>query len=507
MAVTLSAGVRQNLLSLQQTADLMASTQNRLATGKKVNSALDNPANFFTSQGLQNRAGDLNSLLDSIGLAQKTLQAADQGLTSLTKLVQSAKSIAQQARSVSQPAIPYAAVNSAGTADITTEAVGSFTTSAAHPATYTGGTISFTVNVDGADVNLTTAAIADDSDGATVAAAINAAITGNATTNGRVTADFGTTTANRLTIAADDADVDIEITASALTASLGLTADASTDRAVNSTNLLDGLAGLDGQALTVTANGGNAVTVNFGSDTGEVSTLAELTTALTGSGVSASIVTSGGNDVLQLTVAATTNGTQTSLAVSGSAAATFGLSTTTATGTAGAPTTTDASRADYQSQFNALLTQIDQLAKDTSFNGVNLLNGDDLKVVFNEKGTSSLTISGVTFDAAGLGLTAVSGTGFQTNANIDTTLASVDTALNTLRTQASSFGSSLTTVQTRQDFTKSLITTLQTGADSLVLADTNEEGANLLALQTRQQLSTTALSLANQANQAVLRLF
>ena len=106
MAVTLSAGVRQNLLSLQQTADLMASTQNRLATGKKVNSALDNPANFFTSQGLQNRAGDLNSLLDSIGLAQKTLQAADQGLTSLTKLVQSAKSIAQQARSVSQPPIP-----------------------------------------------------------------------------------------------------------------------------------------------------------------------------------------------------------------------------------------------------------------------------------------------------------------------------------------------------------------------------------------------------------------
>jgi flagellin-like hook-associated protein FlgL len=506
MAVTLSAGVRQNLLSLQQTADLMASTQNRLATGKKVNSALDNPANFFTSQGLQNRAGDLNSLLDSIGLAQKTLQAADQGLTSLTKLVQSAKSIAQQARSVSQPAIPYAAINSAGTADITAEAVGSFTTGAAHPATYTGGTISFTVNVDGTDVNLTTAAIADDSDGATVAAAINAAITGNATTNGRVTADFGTTTANRLTIAADDADVDIEITASALTASLGLTTDASTDRAIDSTNLLDGLAGLDGQSLTVTANGGSAVTVNFGSDTGEVSTMAELTTALTGSGVSAAIVASGSDNVLQLTVAAT-SGTQNSLAVSGSAAATFGVSTTTATGTAGAPTTTDASRADYQSQFNALLTQIDQLAKDTSFNGVNLLNGDDLKVVFNEKGTSSLTISGVTFDAAGLGLTAVSGTGFQTNANIDTTLASIDTALNTLRTQASSFGSSLTTVQTRQDFTKSLITTLQTGADALVLADTNEEGANLLALQTRQQLSTTALSLANQANQAVLRLF
>ena len=83
----------------------------------------------------------------------------------------------------------------------------------------------------------------------------------------------------------------------------------------------------------------------------------------------------------------------------------------------------------------------------------------------------------------------------------------LDTALSNLRTQASKFGSQLSTVQTRQDFTKNLINTLQTGADNLVLADTNEEGANLLALQTRQQLSSTALSLSAQADQAVLRLF
>src|ERR1700681_2544920 len=95
--IILSAGVRQNLLSLQDTAALMATTQNRLATGKKVNSALDNPINFFTSQGLSNRAGDLNSLLDAIGQGQQTLQAANTGLTSLTTLVQSAKSIATQA--------------------------------------------------------------------------------------------------------------------------------------------------------------------------------------------------------------------------------------------------------------------------------------------------------------------------------------------------------------------------------------------------------------------------
>src|SRR5438094_520546 len=102
-SITLTAGVRQNLLSLQNTAELISQTQNRLATGKKVNSALDNPGSFFTSQSLNNRASDLNSLLDSIGQAQKTLAAADTGLTSLTKLVQSAKSIAQQARQAAQP--------------------------------------------------------------------------------------------------------------------------------------------------------------------------------------------------------------------------------------------------------------------------------------------------------------------------------------------------------------------------------------------------------------------
>ena len=154
-----------------------------------------------------------------------------------------------------------------------------------------------------------------------------------------------------------------------------------------------------------------------------------------------------------------------------------------------------------------IITQLDTLAADASYGGVNLLSGDDLKVVFNETGTSSLTISGVAFDSTGLGLAQVSGAGFQSDSDIDAVITKLDTALSSLRTQASKFGSNLSTVQTRQDFTKNMVNTLQTGADNLVLADTNEEGANLLALQTRQQLSTTALSLSAQADQAVLRLF
>src|SRR5947208_4168432 len=94
--IVLSAAVRQNLLSLQDTAALLSTTQNRLATGNKVNSALDNPTNFFTAQGLNNRASDINNLLDSIGNGVQVLQAANTGITSLQKLVDTAKSIANQ---------------------------------------------------------------------------------------------------------------------------------------------------------------------------------------------------------------------------------------------------------------------------------------------------------------------------------------------------------------------------------------------------------------------------
>src|ERR1700694_4801062 len=94
--IVLSASVRQNLLSLQSTADLLATTQNRLSTGKKVNTALDNPTNFFTAAGLDNRASDINNLLDGIGNGVQVLQAANTGLTSLQKLVDTAKSIANQ---------------------------------------------------------------------------------------------------------------------------------------------------------------------------------------------------------------------------------------------------------------------------------------------------------------------------------------------------------------------------------------------------------------------------
>src|SRR3989304_833925 len=103
--IVLSAGVRSNLLQLQQTSDLITTTQTKLATGKRVNSALDNPNNFFTAQGLDNRANDLNNLLDSMSSGINTIQAANNGISAITKLVQSAQSLVSQAQQSSDTTV------------------------------------------------------------------------------------------------------------------------------------------------------------------------------------------------------------------------------------------------------------------------------------------------------------------------------------------------------------------------------------------------------------------
>src|SRR3954447_8137812 len=373
--ITLTAGVRQNLLSLQNTASLMALTQNRLATGKKVNSALDNPISFFTSQSLNDRANDLSSLLDSISNATQTLQAANNGLTSLTKLVLSAQAIAQQAQQ-------------------------SASTSAKVTGTVSGLTGSTLLTL---------------------------------TTTDTLTVNDGTTTATYTGVAGVGDTVTNIINAINNTANLKITASLTSDGKIQLQNNV----------------GGNVV---VGGSVGSA--------VLTGLGLTAGTTTGA------------VNTTRTSLAT----------------------------------QFDAIRLQIDQLAADSGYNGVNLLNGENLKVVFNEKGTSTQSITGVKYDSAGLGIVA-STHNFQVDGDLTTALTNLTSALSSLRSQAANFGSSLSVVQVRQDFTKAMVNTLQTGADNRGLAGSNQEGANMLALQTRQSLSTTALSLANQASQAVLRLF
>ena len=267
--ISLTASMRSNLLSLQNTASLMDQTQERLSTGKKVNSAIDNPSSYYTAQSLTNRASDLSGLLDSMGQAISTIKAADEGITAITSFVEQAKAVANSALE---------------------------------------------------------------------------------------------------------------------------TKDA-------------------------------------------------------------------------------------------------------------------AERVKYMDQYNDIRDQIDQLAKDSGYKGVNLLQQDNLTVNFNEDRSSSLTVNGVKADVEGLELVEDGDWDNEDNVALETSLIAVDNAIATLRTWASELGNNYAILQSREDFTEKLVNVLTEGADKLTLADMNEESANMLALQTRQQLAINSLSLASQAAQSVLSLF
>jgi flagellin-like hook-associated protein FlgL len=366
--ITLTAGIRQNLLSLQRTSADLTTTQEHLATGKKVNTAFDNPTSFFTSQSLTNRSNDLSALLDQIGQAQQTLDAANNGLTGLTSLLEQALSTAQQAQQAG------------------------FDTAAS-----TTGTVN---------------------------------LTGNTLASGN------------LVVATGGSTYTVSIAASAALSTIEST--------------INGTAGLN-SAITASDDGSGHLII-------------------------------------------TGNTTSTSFTLSGAEQSAFGLSSS-------AQNPTSTTRTTLQSNYNALLTQIDQLAGDSSYNGVNLLNGDNLKVLFNETGTSSLTISGVTFNSTGLGLSSIAAGGFQSNSTITSTENTLNAAISKVRARTETFGTNASTIQTRQTFEQNMINTLQTGAANLVVADQNQESANLLTEQTHQQLEISALSIANQANQSVLKLF
>jgi flagellin len=265
--ISLTAGMRSNLISLQGTVDLLNRTQERLSTGKKVNSALDDPTAYFASQSLLARSSDLSVLKDGMGQAIQTIKAADAGVSSITALIQAAKGLTQSARTA----------NSAG---------------------------------------------------------------------------------------------------------------------------------------------------------------------------------------------------RSSLAV----------------------------------QYGDLLTQIDTLAADSGYQGTNLLDSGTLTVNFNEDGTSSLTVTGFDASSTGLGINAATGS-WNADTDIDAAVTELDAAIGTLRTESSALSSNLNVVTTRENFTTNMIKALTEGSDKLTLADMNEEGANMLMLQTRQALGVTALSLSAQAAQSVLRLF
>ncbi len=375
--IHLTASMRTNLLSLQNTQSLMDRTQERLSSGLKVNSAIDNASSYYAAQSLNNRASDLNALLDSMGQGIQTIKAANEGIEAITKFVEQAKATASSARDEAMNSTKMTL--NLGIKDIPAEV----------------STVVFDVT---------------DKDGAT--------------TQKTVSIDPATE---------DDADKVME----KFTAELADIADVTFDA--------------DGN-MSIQAKSGYTVKVNQGTE--DYKTAAD---------------------------AAVEEGAESK-------------------------TDYNNTRAKYALQFDSLLTQIDKLAKDSGYKGVNLLQLNDLKVVFNEDRSSDIDIKGDDASSKGLGLTA-SANAWQTNADIDAAIEAADDAIRELRIMASDFGNYYSIVQNRQDFTDSLVNVLTEGADNLTLADMNEESANMLALQTRQQLAINSLSLASQAAQSVLKLF
>jgi flagellin len=527
--IVLSASVRQNLLSLQSTAALLATTQNDLATGNAVNSALDNPTSYFTAQSLNSRASDISNLLDGIGNGVQVLQAANTGITSLQSLISNAQSIANQ---VLQTTSGYTTKSTVTTGAITGATAdnllgSSFTSTAATAGsaitdtdsgtTVTGaslltGTSSTdgisgiangdTILVNGKTISFSsTAATSTSSTGGTINIA-SGTVGDVLTAIDQITGNTGTTpssiTGGAITLATGSAS-SLSVTDGTGTALAALGLGTGVTQAGGAATTV-----LGGETLTIGATGGGTATsITFGTAQGDVSTLNELNTALSANNLEASISTSGA-----LTITTTNN------AASSTVGALSGTATNTGNAfsglTAAAPVEdaeSQATRASLVSQYNQVMAQINTTSQDSSFNGINLLNGDTLNLTFDETGASKLAITGVTFNDAGLGLsTLTAGTDFLDSNSANNVLASLTQASTTLSTEASSLGSNLSIVEIRQDFNKNLINVLQTGASNLTLADPNEEAANSQALSTRQSIAVSALALANTSQQSVLQL-
>ncbi|MGH6779147.1 MAG: flagellin [Bradyrhizobium sp.] len=508
--IVLSASVRQNLLSLQSTAALLATTQNDLATGNKVNTALDNPTEFFTAQSLNNRASDISNLLDGISNGVQVLQAANTGLTSLQALVANAQSIANQVlqaptgydtkSNVTSTAITGAtSINllNAATSPVAGSVVKNddLTSSVAITSTtLLSGTATSTSN------DLTTGITTGDTlvvNGTTFTFIAGSTSSGTNIGIGDNVGDLLSTINSAVGTTSSISGGAITITppAGGLTLSgtalgaLGLTAEGSS---------------IAGETLTIGATaGGTATNITFGLGAGQISTLNQLNNALAANNLQATVNTNGSINIVTTNDAASS----TMGAIGGTAAAAGAAFNGLTAAAPVADPNSQATRANLVDQYNNVLTQIDTTAQDASFNGINLLNGDTLKLVFNETGKSTLSITGVTFNAAGLGLSALSvGTDFLDSSSANAALTALNAASTSLRGESSALGSNLSIVQIRQDFNKNLINVLQTGASNLTLADTNEEAANSQALSTRQSIAVSALALANQSQASVLQL-
>ncbi|WP_350334850.1 flagellin [Coralliovum pocilloporae] len=498
--ITLTSAVRENLSSLQNTADLLNRTQNRLATGNKVNSALDNPSSFFTASGLQNRANDLSGLLDDIGQSVQTLRAADEGIKSITKLAESAKAKANQALQTNSQAerrgfaqeynelltqlediakdASFGGKNLLGGAGNDLTVIFNETNTSKLEI----GAVDFTDTTNSDGLNLQD--LTEGSSGA-----VSFQLAGGSATE---TSDFAGLKTESLVSDSSSFEVGDVLQLETLPAGSGSTvANSSITISADTTvqDVVDTLNGVAGVEVTfdeadgsLTINSSENVTLRNTDGGAATPSPTDLLT------VSASNF-SAGSDLLAGSGGISAGDTLTFTDGNGFEVGTLEVDETT---TVNDLTTALSDGNGVTASFNSGTGQI------TVESDVDLTISSDNANFNSQTGFVADTNGGVQLNA--------DDSGFASDSDIEGAIDRVNAALNTLRSQASTFGTNLSIVENRQGFTRNLISTLESGAGKLTLADTNVEGANLLALQTRQQLSSSALSLAAQADRNVLSL-
>ena len=574
--ISLTSSMRSNLLSLQQTAKLQDLTQNRLATGLKVNSAIDNPSSYYTAQSLNNRAEDLNILLDAMSQGIQTLKAVNESIEAGTKFLEQAKSVANTgyeqvikdnwslytgpvAAEVETEAELINAINN--TAEGSVIVIKNDITLSNNTGIKLkngqklvgqnfidgkGGAAKLTFNFDASTASAIGIDLAENS----MLADLKIDYTSSARVDNRM--DFyavrnlnqrqtemrnvdvvcRTDSSSAVVCGAVfigtgaeiifDGAINIDLPLAHSEAVMGIVSESGDGLLIQNKNSVLNIStagkwGYGIREVNCILNGtvnihtagdiGFAVSgglINLASSQARLNTNSEKAIALNNislSGVAgAEVMTAHGIFKMEQDISQPLN------AIVSDDLSIRGL---LKTGNFDLERLEPASYSKtvqygYAQQFNQILEQYNQLINDSWYKGVNLLKNQDLKVVFNESRTSDLDIKGVDATAKGLGLEQAEWTG---SIQVQNSLDQIDSAINQLRLYASEFGNYYQIVTTRENFTNSLINVLTEGADALTLADMNQESANMLALQTRQQLAVNSLSLASQASQSVLKLF
>ena len=599
--ISLTASMRSNLLSLQNISGQVSSTQNKLATGNKVNSAIDNPSSYYTALSLNNRADDLNALLDSMGQAVSTIKAATTALESATEFLEQAKAVASQAletplvEDIDEPHKTYTKLDKSWfEGQVGANGAVVTTVDELKAAVAAGKEL---ICVYGAlEIKNEMLKLADNQK--LVGTEYFANINENALwrdSNGKhfssITFDNGPNTAG--VVLGDNsllADIEInhfsETGGGAVTAGKRACVRNITVNASSTTKQCIGIASYYGGNLTIEGDievyvdgmqqketigiyglGGSInirdanisikndnnenVILNFGILMAGKQTLnvTNSTIKFSNCNLGAHYGTYSGNNVFvdsDSTLVFTTERSFLSLEaqtknnftiksgakiyLNQSGASPFQVQLKQDWSWEGSDTL--AQGADYQGilssfveagkaealdarygykissslseQYFSILNQYDSLIKDASYKGINLLQTDKLSVKFNEENTAALEVQGKDMGTKALGFKTFE---WQSQGDINKSIEELTSAINSIRNYSSELGNNYSIITTRQDFTESLINVLTEGADKLTLADMNEESANMLALQTRQQLAINSLSLASQASQSILKLF